>query len=331
MMKRATGGIVVLILLAATACTQDTPSVLRPRGFAAGQISGLWWLLFGLGAFVYVLVVGLVLFALLRRRKEHSQKGNDEQAGQRIIWAGGVIMPTVILLVIYGFTFSALNRLAVPDAGERLVVEVTGHQWWWEVRYPQYEVTTANEIVIPAGQEVAFQLASDDVIHSFWVPELHGKMDMIPGTTNHWQLQADEAGEYWGLCAEFCGTQHAKMLFLVIAVPDEQFETWINAQRAPAIAPETASQQAGQDLFMTSGCAQCHAIQGTGADGDLGPDLTHFAGRRMLGAGSVTNNRANLAGWVADPHGIKPGSLMPTAALTGPELLALVDYLESLE
>ncbi|MBK8902570.1 MAG: cytochrome c oxidase subunit II [Anaerolineaceae bacterium] len=324
----------VMIVLLMAGCTESTPAVFRPQGAAAREINTLWWILFGMGTAVYVLVMAFILFALFRRRNQATQADDPQKNvvnGRRIIWFGGIIIPAVILVVTYGFTLDVMMDLRLPTNNDRLVIEVTGYQWWWEVVYPGEDAITANEIYIPAGEEVLFELTSADVIHSFWVPELHGKMDLIPGRTNIWKLEADEPGEYWGLCAEFCGMQHAKMLFVVVAVPREEFDTWLEAQRQPAVAPTSAITQAGLDIFLEEGCAECHAIRGTEAAGDLGPDLTHLANRLTLGAGSVTNNRGNLAGWIADPHGIKPGSLMPTSGLSGEQLQSVVAYLESLE
>lgn len=315
-------------------CTENTPALIRPQGEAAREINTLWWILFGMGTAVYLLVMAFVLFALFRRRSQADLSGDPQRNGvngRRLIWFGGVIIPAVILAVTYGFTLDTMRDLRLPTSDDRLVIKVTGYQWWWQVVYPGENAITANEIYLPAGEEVLFELTSADVIHSFWVPELHGKMDLIPGITNTWKLQADEPGEYWGLCAEFCGMQHAKMLFLVVAVPPEEFDAWLEAQRQPAVAPTSQNTQAGLDIFLEEGCAECHAIRGTAAMGSLGPDLTHLASRLTLGAGSVTNNRGNLAGWIADPHGIKPGSLMPTSSLSGEALQSLVAYLESLE
>lgn len=323
-------GLASLFLLFIIGCTEQTPAAIRPQGTAARHINGLWWILFGLGTFTYLLVMVLMLFALFRRRRG-SDSQDSEQKGNRIVWIGGVLFPAIILLTTYGVTLNVLSQLSVPAAADHLVVEVIGHQWWWEVNYPDQNLTTANEIYIPAGETVIFRLTSDDVIHSFWVPELHGKMDLIPGQTNTWQLEADQAGEYWGLCAEFCGIQHAKMLFVVIAAPPEQFQAWIEQQQQAATAPLTGAAQAGYEVFLNSGCDSCHTIRGTEAAGDLGPELTHFASRRTIGAGSVPNNRGNLAGWVIDPHGIKPGSIMPSAEITGADLQSLLAYLETLE
>jgi len=332
----ACGGLIAAFCLLAASCTENTPAVFRPQGTAARQINDLWWLLLVLGAFTYLVVMALLLVALFRRRSPYQRQkttshSDDDRNGRRLVWAGGVIFPAVVLVVIYGFTLNVLSHLFITENPDNLVVEVIGHQWWWEVHYPDGQIVTANEIYIPAGEDVIFKLTSADVIHSFWVPELHGKMDLIPGKTNTWQLHAEQPGDFWGLCAEFCGTQHAKMLFLVTAVPPEQFPQWLTSQQQPAAAPQTEAAQTGLTVFMENGCAECHTIRGTEAAGDLGPDLTHFAARRIIGAGAVSNNRGNLAGWVADPHGIKPGSLMPTADLTGPELQSLLAYLETLE
>jgi cytochrome c oxidase subunit 2 len=220
--------------------------------------------------------------------------------------------------------------LAYPPTPPALTIEVIGHMWWWEVRYPDHEVTTANEIYIPAGQPVNIRLTTNDVIHSFWVPELNGKIDMIPGKTNTLWLQAAEPGIYRGLCTEFCGLQHAKMQYLVIAVPPNAFAQWVEAQRQPAPAPTDETTRLGQQIFLGSACVYCHAIRGTNASGQLGPDLTHIASRRTLGAGILPNNRGTLGGWTINSQHIKPGNRMPPMNLSGAELQALLDYLATL-
>jgi cytochrome c oxidase subunit 2 len=318
------------VLFLIVGCADNGWVVLEPQGPNARQISHLWWLLFGLGTFTYVLVMGLFIFALFRRQAESSIQ-NNAQRGQRMIWTGGIIFPTIVLFIIFGASFKVLSNLSLEETNDPMVIEIVGRQWWWEVRYPDQDIVTANEIYIPTGQQVRLALTSADVIHSFWVPELHGKMDLIPGKVNIWPLEADQPGDYWGACAEYCGTQHAKMLLLVTAVSPTDFQDWLESQQAPFVEPETAELGEGFDLFMDTGCGQCHTIRGTSANGSLGPDLTHLASRRTIGAGSVANNRGNLSGWVADPHGIKPGSLMPTATLTGEGLQSLILFLESLE
>ncbi|MCB0036086.1 MAG: cytochrome c oxidase subunit II [Anaerolineales bacterium] len=315
------------ILLGLNACaTDDIPSTIEPHGPAAQQIANLWWVLFGLGTAVFVGVMVFMLFALTQHTKNRFL-----HKSRAIILGGGVAMPTVVLLIVYGFTLETLADLYPPAAAEEIVIEVIGHQYWWEVRYPQHGIITANEIHIPVNRPVLLKLGSADVIHSFWVPELHGKYDLIPGRTNDFWLQADEARIYKGICAEFCGIQHAKMLFRVVAEPQDDFEQWLSDQAQPAASPTTAQAQRGQEIFMTAECDFCHRIAGTEAQGDLGPDLTHFAGRVTLGSGIADNNRGNLAGWLINPQGMKPGNLMPASQLSGAELQALITYLETLE
>lgn len=325
-------GILLLMLLWLVGCaTEATPSVFEPQSLAADRIATLWWFLFGLGSVIYLVVMGIMLYALFRRRGDAAADGRWRLHGRRMILFGGALIPAVILLVIYGFTLSTLSALSSTNTEDRLTIAMTGHQWWWEVQYPSEQITTANEIHIPVGEPVNIRLESDDVIHSFWVPELNGKLDLMPGTTNVLQLQADQPGEYWGLCAEFCGIQHAKMLFVVVAHPADEFSAWLEAQRQPAPEPATELTQTGFNVFMEAGCAQCHVISGTSATGELGPDLTHFAGRLTLGAGTAPNNRGNLSGWIVDSHGLKPGNLMPSSELSGPQLQALLAYMETLQ
>jgi cytochrome c oxidase subunit 2 len=333
-LARSTALFIVILVMLLAACTPTavTPNSLNPQGPAAARIMNLWWLAMGLGLFTYLLVLGCLLLALWRRRQPGRQQAEKWQRyGHGLILGGGLIFPVIVLIILYGFTLNTLSALSLPHTSDRVLIEVVGHQWWWEVNYPHHRIHTANEIHIPVGEPVQLQLTSADVIHSFWVPELHGKLDLVPGRTNNWWLQADTPGEYWGLCAESCGTQHARMLFVVVAEPEAAFEAWLTIQAQPAAEPGDEVSQRGQTLFMETGCSNCHTIQGTAATGDLGPDLTHFASRLTLGAGTAPNNRGHLAGWVVDPHGLKPGSLMPATPLTSADLTALLAYLESLE
>lgn len=311
----------------------DIPSALDPQGPAAANIANLWWLLFGLGTAVFVVVTALLLFIVVTHRRSGDILEPDLRAPDHRtwIWWGGVIAPAIILGITLFFTLRSHSALAYPPTPPVLTIEVIGRQWWWEVRYPDHEITTANEIYIPAGQPVNFRLTTADVIHSFWVPELNGKIDMIPGKTNTLWLQATESGIYRGLCAEFCGIQHAKMQYLVIAVPPAEFDKWIEQQRQPAPAPTDEITRRGQQIFLGSACVYCHAIRGTNASGQLGPDLTHLASRRTLGAGILPNNRGTLGGWTINSQHIKPGNHMPPMNLDGAELQALLDYLATLQ
>jgi cytochrome c oxidase subunit II len=314
------------------------PSSLDPNGPVAANIVELWWLMFFLGTAVFVLVLGVMLLGLFRRRDAGQADERDvERRGERWIILGGIVLPAIVLAIVFGFTVRSSALTANAESPDALTIEVVGRRWWWEVNYPDEGIVTANEIHIPVGKTVELVLTSGDVIHSFWVPQLGGKMDMIPGRTNRMTLRADQAGEFRGECAEFCGLQHARMHFLMIAQPPEEFEQWAEAQRTAANEPEDERAIRGQAVFIAAGCVYCHTIRGLdGADldrssVDLGPDLTHLAGRRTIAAGMRGNNRGNLAGWIADPHSIKRGALMPATLLAGEDLQALLDYLESLE
>jgi cytochrome c oxidase subunit II len=335
--RTAAAGAVLLLLLLGSGCAEelavrDVPSSLAPRGPAAADIAFLWWVMFALGTVVFVIVAGLLLYIpIARRSREDDKTITDEEGGRRWIWWGGVVLPLLVLPVVFFFNMRSLSALSHPaDAGD-VTVEVVGHRWWWEVRYPDYGFTTANEIHIPVGQLIQLRLTSADVIHSFWVPQLHGKMDLNPGETNVLRLQADAAGEYRGICAEFCGAQHARMAFLVVAQPPEEFAAWAAHQQQPAPAPSDEAVFRGQQVFLGSACVYCHTVRGTTATGDLGPDLTHFASRRTIGAATLDNNRGNLAGWIIDPQHIKPGNLMPPTSLPADDLQAILEYLTSLE
>ncbi|MEQ8673823.1 MAG: cytochrome c oxidase subunit II [Aggregatilineales bacterium] len=312
----------------------NPPYSLDPRGPGAAHIADLWWIMFFLGTAIFLLVAGLMFFGLFGRQ---DQSAPNEQQGLRWIMLGGIVMPAIVLLVVFGITI----RSAVLNANEvgtgEITVEVVGHRWWWEVHYPEHSVVTANEIHLPVGVPVEFILRSNDVIHSFWVPQLGGKMDLIPGRQNTLILQADEAGIYRGECAEFCGLQHARMHFMVIAHTTEEFEQWIESQQAVAVQPQGELARRGEQVFISAGCVYCHTIDGLDdgavdrSDSDLGPNLTHLASRTTIAAGTLENNRGNLSGWIANPHGIKPGVLMPATLLPGEDLQALVTYLETLQ
>ncbi|MGH2351290.1 MAG: cytochrome c oxidase subunit II, partial [Chloroflexota bacterium] len=320
--------------LVLVAC-EHAPSALDPHGPQAAQLAWLGWFMFAVATAIFVLVMALLLYGLFRRRRTLAQPaaagGGD--TGARWVVIGGIAMPVVVLVVVLGLIIRAMPALSAPSTPANLTVEVIGYQYWWEVRYPQHGIVTANEIQIPVGQTVEFKLTSVDVIHSFWVPQLQGKMDLIPGKTNTVWLQADEPGVYRGQCAEFCGLQHAQMALLVIAQPPEQFAAWADAQRRPAVQSTDSLVQRGAQVFAREGCITCHAIR-TGAGrvgGQLGPDLTHLASRRTIGAGTLDNNRGNLGGWVSNAQALKPGNKMPPQPMDGESLQALLAYLESLE
>ena len=272
-------------------------------------------------------------------------RSRDEQIGVRVMVGGGVVFPAIVLGVLLVFVMRVLAATTLPShvmaqpadmprPGE-LTVAVTGHQYWWEVEYldtePQRRFETANEIRIPVGRRVVVRLVAGDVIHSFWVPGLHGKMDLVPGRVNAMFLQADRPGRWRGQCAEYCGVQHAKMALVVVAEPAEQWERWAALQRQPAREPVDSVAHGDRAAFLASGCVLCHAVRGTPARGDLGPDLTHLAGRLTLAAGTLPNTAGHRYGWIADPQAIKPGSRMPAVPMTAPELHAIARYLGTLD
>jgi cytochrome c oxidase subunit 2 len=246
-----------------------------------------------------------------------------------------VALPTVVLVPLLVLTLHALSGLSPPKTAAEPEVVVTGWQWWWDVQYegddPQLRMRTANEIHIPVGRPVRVQLRSEDVIHSFWVPALQGKLDLVPGKVNTTWIQADSAGDYGGECAEYCGLQHTRMQFRVIALPAHEFAAWLEAQRAPAASPRDSLGREGLAVFMRSGCALCHAIRGTPAQAVSGPDLTHLASRGSFAGSMFEMNAANLRTWLRDPPGVKPGSKMPNLNLSSEEITNLVAYLQTLE
>jgi cytochrome c oxidase subunit II len=310
-----------------------TGSWLAPAGPAAAELGQLTWVLFGVGAIIYVAVIGLLGFGLWRGRRSSSP---DDPSRTPPAWLvpGGAVVTVLVVTVLLILSLKTFGTVAAGPAAGDLTVEVVGHQWWWTIRYPgvtpEDTVETANELHVPVGRRVIVRLLATDVIHSFWVPALQGKLDQIPGKTNVTWLQADRPGVYRGQCAEYCGLQHARMAFVVIARPPAEFEAWLRHERAPAAPAADDLAQQGQRLFLSRGCAACHSIRGTPAFGHAGPDLTHVASRRTLAAGTLTNVKGNLGGWIADPQGLKPGNRMPRVPLEPAEFHAILHYLQGL-
>jgi cytochrome c oxidase subunit II len=251
--------------------------------------------------------------------------------GTTFALVSGAAIPAVVLVALFVYVLSSLDATAQPQGRSGLNVEVVGEQWWWEVRYPDQDIVTANEIHIPVGVPVRVVARTADVIHSFWVPRLNRKIDMIPGRRNAILLQADRAGTYRGQCAEFCGLQHAKMGFLVIAEPPDSFAAWLARERDTAMTPTDPVAKRGQEVFLGSTCVMCHTIGGTMAGSRIGPNLTHVASRRTIAAGTLANTRGNLASWILDPQAIKPGTRMPPNRLKPEDLEALLTYMETLK
>ncbi len=331
-----------LAALAGLAGCSGAQNALNPAGVQAERIYSYFWFILILGTIIYLLVMGMVLYAAFRRRS--SGEGQEDPVVEEekkrkmtrgvVIGLGATAVILFVLLTVDIFTGRAVASLAQHEE-EALTINVTGHQWWWEVQYadpiPSRRLTTANEIHIPVGRPVRIKLTSTDVIHSFWVPNLHGKKDLIPGHLNEIWLQADEPGVYRGQCAEFCGHQHAKMGLLVIAQRPEEFAAWYEQQLQPARPPADSVQARGQEVFLAHACVMCHQIRGTIAGGRVAPDLTHIGSRRTLASAILPNTRGHLGGWITDPQRIKPGTRMPPNQIEGPDLQALLTYLESLK
>ena len=308
-------------------------SMLYPRGEGARRIAGLWWAMFAMGAAIYVAVLGLLGWGLFRRRRGQ----REPRPARATLWigVGGLLVPAVVLTAVLVLTLGALAREAAAERGANdLVVTVTGKQWWWNVEYeheiPQRRLRTANEIHIPVGRRVRVHLQSHDVIHSFWVPNLQGMTDLVPGRRNVLYLHADRPGVYRGQCTEYCGMQHARMSLVVIAQPQAEFDAWYERSLRPAAPPTDTLARQGERVFREKPCALCHAVRGTDAHATAGPDLTHLASRLTLAAGVLPNERGHLAGWIVNPQRIKPGSHMPNIDLEAWELHALLAYLEGL-
>lgn len=341
-MRRVALPAVALSLL--VSCAGHQQSAVDPAGPQSGRIDTLWWSFFWLLGVIFVIVMVVLLLTLTRRHRGIEQEPLEnthrpsEQTDLRMrrIVTGATIVTILTLFVL--IVASVGTGKAIADLSFKknpLTIQITGIQWWWQIQYmssdPSQSVVTANEMHIPVGRPVQILGLSQDVIHSFWVPNLHGKRDLIPSrSTNEW-IEADRPGVYRGQCAEFCGMQHAHMALWVVAEPEDKFEAWMRAQLQPAVPPSSPDTQRGQQVFLNHACIFCHQIRGTTAAGQNAPDLTHFGSRRGIAANTVPNTKGNLAGWIVDPQSTKPGNHMATIAVDSTELQPLVDYLESLK
>jgi cytochrome c oxidase subunit 2 len=311
-----------------TACGSGLPqNSLEPAGPTARTIDRLFQPVFWIAAAVFFLVEGLLVVSLIRFRHRPGTPVPVQVHGNRRMEIGWTIAPAVLLAAIAVPTLLTIFSLYRTPTNA-LTVEITGHQWWWDVKYPSLGVETANEIHIPVGQKILVKVTSYDVIHSFWVPRLAGKQDLEPGKTNHLTIEADAAGTYLGQCAEYCGTSHANMRLRVIADPRADFDTWVagEQQGAPAPPPDVLA------ILQDRGCGGCHTINGVeGLQGVIGPDLTHFGSRKTFAGAIFDNTPEELAAWLRNPPGRKPGADMPNLGLSDQEVQALVTYLEGLK
>jgi cytochrome c oxidase subunit 2 len=335
-MNRFIDRLSLLVAAASTLACSGNESALDPAGPQAARINGMAWYMFAVSALVWMAVVTALLIAA---RKGSTRDLADQSDTMNARLKRPVVTATSItVLILIGtlvYDVATGQALASLPRDKALRIEITGHQWWWEATYVDpvagRQVTTANEIHIPVGEPVQIIGSSADVIHSFWIPNLAGKKDLIPGHATATWIQADRPGIYRGQCAEFCGHQHANMAVLVMAESRDEFNSWYETQLLPAAPPSDSVSKAGEAVFMSKGCPLCHTVGGTRALGRIGPPLTHIGSSYTLAAGTLKNTRGNLAGWIVDPQGIKPGAKMPANDLSGSELQAILSYLGNLK
>ncbi|MDA0988610.1 MAG: cytochrome c oxidase subunit II [Chloroflexi bacterium] len=324
-------------------CNPDNPqSILDAKGPVAQRQLDLYWIIFWMALFVFVVVGGGLLYTVIRFRRRPGQGIPAQVHGNTKLEIGWTVVPAIMLAVIAVPTVISQFYISNAPSGDQLQINVTAHQWWWEVQYPDSGVVTANELHVPVGMTVSVELTSADVLHSFWVPKLAGKMDIFPGKTTSMWFRADEVGEYFGQCAEFCGESHAWMRFRVITDTPEDFEAWTASQLAQAAKPATPEATAGAGLFLSKACIQCHSTTPgvpTAGFPYPAPNLTHFGGRTTMAAGIMEMNAANLREWLSDPNEVKPGNIMakearaytdPASALSSDDIDNLVAYLQGL-
>jgi cytochrome c oxidase subunit II len=322
---------------------EGASSTLLPVTTSAVVITDLMWIILGVAAVVFVVVETLLIISILKHRnkgKENLQKDElpKQVEGNQFFETAWTIAPAIVLAIIFVLTLIALQAIINPPDGSStavtnpslLNIRVTGHQWWWQFDYPSLKITTADEFHIPVDTVVMVNVQSADVIHSFWVPQFGGKIDVIPGHNNYTWFKATKTGVYNGQCSEYCGTEHAEMRFMVVVDTPEDYQTWVKNQQAlPGdVVGEAAT---GQQLFMTGVCSGCHTIRGTNAAGKVGPDLTHLASRKIFSGGVLENTPENLRTWLANPPAVKPGTIMPNLNLGSEEITSLIAYLEELK
>lgn len=326
-MRRDPPGLLLWPIVLLTGCS-GPQSTLDPAGPSAASIHQLGIIMYVGAALVTLLVTALMLVPFLRRRERPVNRN-------LFLWGGGVALPGLTLLALVPYVMTIGHETRASAAPDRLSIDVTGHLYWWDMSYRRGDghpaASSANELRLPQGEPVELFLRANDVIHSFWVPSLAGKTDMIPGRVNRMVIQADRPGVYRGACAEYCGLQHSLMLFDVIVVPRREFDRWLAGLAQPVPDPATPQLRDGRDLFVNLGCGACHAVRGV-SEARLGPDLTQVGSRRTIGAGTLPGGVGNIAGWIASAQHLKPGNAMPSYdQLEGTQLRALAAYLESLQ
>lgn len=322
-----------LVVVVSVAGCGGQQSIVAPRSHQTHVIALVWWWMLGASVVVFTGATGLLVLAFLRRGQAGLPWfGKRERLAGGMVILFGIVVPLIVLLVLFGATDIYAIRFTQAPATDstRLTVDVIGHQWWWEVRYPGTDAVTANEVHIPTGERVQVIATTADVIHSLWVPRLARKIDMIPGRENRILLETPDAGSYLGQCSEFCGLQHAHMRLRVIAQAPASFRAWLANMAKPAPAPVSGRAREGERLFMSRGCGGCHELRGTEAHGQIGPDLTHVASRSTLAAVTIANSERELTAWILDPQAIKPGNHMPDLGLSRSEAQTIAAFLKEL-
>jgi cytochrome c oxidase subunit 2 len=309
------------------------PNVLNPRSSVASSEAGLYNVVLVIAAGVFVLVEGGLIFTIIKHRRKRGDTSEPEQISGNttleIIWTA---IPAVLVITLFILTLNTMQAVAAPPPSKGdLNVVVIGHRWWWEFDYPDLGIKTADELHIPAGVTVQITLQSADVIHSFWIPQLTGKTDVIPGQTNHTWLNVPGIGTYSGQCSEFCGIEHANMRFNVIVQSAADFQTWVADQQQPAPAPQTDLEKAGAQIVTQGICSACHTVDGTAAQGKIGPNLTHLYSRSIFAGGIAPLTDANLQAWVMDSAAMKPGSLMASVHVSQQDIDKIMAYLKTLK
>jgi cytochrome c oxidase subunit 2 len=310
-----------------------TPNMFAPASNEAAQIAALFNFILVLATVIFVLVEGLLFFAVLRHRNRPPEAAVQFHGNTKLEMAW-TAAPAVILAVLLGFTFQTMAQVKAVASDNVMHVKAIGHQWWWEFRYPDLNIVTANVLVVPVNTVIEVAVESNDVEHGFWVPELFGKVDAVPGYTNRVRFTPTEVRDYYGgQCTQFCGIQHAQMRMAVTVTAGRDFQAWASNQQQPPAKPEvlTGDAKAGQELFASQPCVGCHTINGTAAVGLTGPNLTHLASRGFIAGGVLANTPENLHAWIKDPQAVKVGTTMPTLGLTDEQVNVLVAYLTTLK
>ncbi len=305
-------------------------STFDPQSPQAHGIASLFVFTLAVCAVIFILVTGLVFYCAYRYGSWSQYVEPPANFGNQKLEITWTVIPLLILLVLFGLTWTTMSAVDPPPASQPDVV-ITGRQWWWDVEYPRSGAVTANEVHLPVGRNFSIRVQSGDVIHDFWVPQLGRKMDAVPGLQRHIWINVDQPGTYLGACAEYCGAQHAWMRFRVIGDPIEKFDSWQKHEAEPARSSLGGQAELGAQRFQELTCVNCHAIRGTGAKEHIGPDLTHMASRKMLAAERLTNTPEHLSKWLKNPGAVKPGTKMPNLQLAEADITSLTAYLESLQ